>query len=375
MDSAATTPERRIGLIVNPIAGMGGRVGLRGTDGTRRLDRARELGATERAGERAGLALDRLPHDGVSLAAAGGRMGESVAREHGFDAQVVTPVAEETTAEDTKRAARSMVDSGVELILFAGGDGTARAIRESVGREVPVVGIPTGVKMHSGCFARTPAHAGDVVADFVTSEPGRIRLGEADVVDREEAEEVSPPVLYGTLTVPQARSRMLAAKSQSAGGDAAAMASACLEVVEEMEPGVTYAIGPGSTMALVRRHLGIESDPLAVDLVRDGRLVAGDVSGPELERVTAGRPVGLVLGVIGGQGSLLGRGNQQIGPDFLRRVPRERLTVVANLQKLIELGSAPLTVDTGDAETDRLLTGYRPVRIGRNESLIYQVAA
>jgi predicted polyphosphate/ATP-dependent NAD kinase len=153
------------------------------------------------------------------------------------------------------------------------------------------------------------------------------------------------------------------------------MASACLEVVEEMEPDVTYAIGPGSTMALVRRHLGFESDPLAVDLVRDGRLVAGDVSGAELEELTAGMPVGLILGVIGGQGSLLGRGNQQIGPSFLRRVPRERLIVVANLQKLIELGSAPLTIDTGDAATDQLLTGYRPVRIGRNESLIYQVAA
>ncbi|MBN8867797.1 MAG: NAD(+)/NADH kinase [Solirubrobacterales bacterium] len=375
--TAAASLSRRIGLIVNPIAGMGGKVGLRGTDGSWRQQRARELGATEMAAERAGIALDRLREQGdLALTVAGGAMGEKVAREHGFEAEVAGEFGCETSPEDTREAALAMADSGVELILFAGGDGTARVIRESIGRRVPVVGIPTGVKMHSGCFARSPAAAADVVVDYLGQDPGTARLGEADVVDRDADDPSATTTLYGTLTVPEARSRLLAAKSQSAGRDAAAMRSACLEVVEEMRPDELYVIGPGSTMSWVRRHLGFESDPLAIDVVRDRELLAGDVNEAELDRLTAGAGrVNLVMGVIGGQGSLLGRGNQQIGPGTLRRVDPDDLIVVADLQKLIELGSSPLTVDTGDPEIDRHFTGYRPVRIGRNESLIYQVAA
>lgn len=371
-----TSLHRRIGLIVNPIAGMGGKVGLRGTDGDERQRRARELGATEMAAERAGVALDRLRGQGFSLTVAGGAMGEKVAREHGFETEVTGRFGCHTTPDDTRDAALAMADSGVELIMFAGGDGTARVIRESIGRRVPVVGIPTGVKMHSGCFARTPAAAADVVAEYLGHDPGSVRLDEAEVVDRDADDPEATTTLYGTVSVPEARSRLLAAKSQSSGRDVAAMRGACLEVVEEMVPGDTYVIGPGSTMGWVRRHLGFQSDPLAIDVVRDRELIAGDVTEAELDELTAeaGR-VHLVMGVIGGQGSLLGRGNQQIGPKTLERVDPGDLIVVADLQKLIELGSSPLTVDTGDPEIDRRFTGYRPVRIGRKESLIYEVAA
>ncbi|MBN8870820.1 MAG: NAD(+)/NADH kinase [Solirubrobacterales bacterium] len=371
-----TSLRRRIGLIVNPIAGMGGKVGLRGTDGDELQRRARELGATEMAAERAGVALDRLRGQGFTLTVAGGAMGEKVAREHGFETEVTGRFGCHTSPDDTRDAALAMADSGVELIMFAGGDGTARVIRESIGRRIPVVGIPTGVKMHSGCFARSPAAAADVVAEYLGHDPGSVRLDEAEVVDRDADDPKATTTLYGTVSVPEARSRLLAAKSRSSGRDAAAMRGACLEVVEEMVPGDTYVIGPGSTMGWVRRHLGFQSDPLAIDVVRDRELIAGDVTEAELDELTAeaGR-VHLVMGVIGGQGSLLGRGNQQIGPKTLERVDPGDLIVVADLQKLIELGSSPLTVDTGDTDIDRRFTGYRPVRIGRKESLIYEVAA
>jgi len=375
--ASAAPLRRRIGLIVNPIAGMGGKVGLRGTDGDERQRRARELGATEMAAERAGVALDRLrDREGISLTVASGAMGEKVAREHGFETEVTGEFGCRTSPDDTRDAALAMADSGVELIMFAGGDGTARVIRESIGRRIPVVGIPTGVKMHSGCFARSPAAAADVVADYLGHDPGSVRLDEAEIVDRDADDPKASTTLYGTVTVPEARSRLLAAKSQSSGRDAAAMRGACFEVVDEMAPGDIYVIGPGSTMGWVRRHLGFESDPLAIDVVRDRRLLAGDVNEAELDELTAdGSRIHLVMGVIGGQGSLLGRGNQQIGPVTLKRVNPADLIIVADLQKLIELGSSPLTVDTGDPGIDAHFTGYRPVRIGRNESLIYQVAA
>jgi len=381
--SPAATESRIIGLIVNPIAGMGGRVGLKGTDGEDRLRRARELGAEALAPVRAGLALDRLlPLVGeFSLLAAPGEMGESVARGRGIDPVVVgrrINEDEDTGARDTRTAAIAMAAQGAELILFAGGDGTARVILEAVGTEVPVVGVPTGVKMHSGCFARNPAMAGDVATDFLMVPPSTAQLESADVVDRiEDADGVfGGQRLFGSLRVPRAASRLLGTKSQSSSRSANALEGACREIVESMTRGTVYVLGPGSTTGRIRSMLGIDSDPLAVDVIKDRRLVAADVSETELiELVADGDGVEVIVGVIGGQGSVLGRGNQQISPAVMRNVPAGNVTIVAGLDKLISLGSAPLSIDTGDPEIDSRLAGHRPVRIGRQETLIYQVAA
>ena len=166
---------RRLGLIVNPIAGMGGRVGLKGTDGAETVARARTLGAIPQSAARAAKALSVIAQANIpelEVVTAPGDMGEEIAREAGWNSGwSATPIAGETTAADTERAAAAMAVLGVDLLLFAGGDGTARNICQAVGCSVPAIGIPSGVKMHSAVFATGPRAAGDIAVRALTRIP------------------------------------------------------------------------------------------------------------------------------------------------------------------------------------------------------------
>ncbi len=357
-----------VGLIVNPIAGMGGRVGLKGTDGPDVLERALARGAVPVAAERADRALARL-HDrcsDVRLVAAHGRMGADLAAAHGFDTEVLPGGGEATTAEDTRLAAAELARRQVDLILFAGGDGTARDIHAVVGDRVPMLGVPTGVKMHSGVFATTPENAGDVVGAFVGSQP-RGPLREADVVDAELRADAISTRLYGAARVPDDRLRVQAVKSRGAPPDEDALDAVCAEIAASMDPRRIYLLGPGTTMRRVTRQLGLEKTILGVDAVRAGQL--------DLLELIADEPVTLVIGVVGGQGAILGRGNQQLSPAVLRRVGIENIEIVAGLRKLLALEPPLLRVDTGDPELDRALCGYRRVHVAPRRTLVCRVAA
>lgn len=376
--AAAEVPT--VGLLVNPISGMGGAVGLKGTDGIHRLRRSIELGAEPQAPRRAEMALGRLRDRRASLQllAGPGEMGIGAARRCSFRAQQVDHAGADSGPDQTRQVARRMVDSGVDLILFAGGDGTARDLLDAVGTRVPVVGIPTGVKMHSGCFAQHPSAAGDAAADFIGDAAGS-PTEPAEVVDRPDPDSVNPgeePVLFGELRIPRTRTRLLGAKARARSSGSAAVRAACCEVVDGMDPRRTYVIGPGTTMGHVRAALGLESDPLAIDVVRGGRPVALDVSEADLlALIDDHEPIGVVVGVIGGQGVLFGRGNQQISSEILRRVDPADITIVAGLEKLATLNPRRLTLDTGDPILDRRLAGYRRVRTAPGESVVYEVAA
>ncbi len=365
----------RIGLIVNPIAGMGGRVGLQGTDGPDVLERALARGAVPVAAERAERALARL-HDrcaDVRLVAACGRMGADLAEAHGFETEVLPGGGGATTADDTRLAAAELARRQVDLILFAGGDGTARDIQAVVGDRVPMLGVPTGVKMHSGVFATTPENAGDVVGAFVGSHPrGPVR--EADVVDAETGDAISTR-LYGAARVPDDRLRVQAVKSRGVPPDEDALDAVCAAIAASMDPRRIYLLGPGTTMRRVTRQLGLEKTLLGVDAVRVGRLLGSDLAERDLLELIADEPVTLVIGVVGGQGAILGRGNQQLSPAVLRRVGIENIEIVAGLRKLLALDPPLLRVDTGDPELDRALCGYRRVHVAPRRTLIYRVAA
>lgn len=366
-----------IGLIVNPIAGMGGRVGLKGTDGPDLLERALERGAVPVAAERADRALARL-HDrcaGARLVAAHGRMGADLAEAHGFDTEVLPGgVSGATTAEDTRLAAAELMRRDVDLIVFAGGDGTARDIHAVVGDRVPMLGVPTGVKMHSGVFATTPENAGDVVGAFVGSHP-RSPVREADVVDSETRADAISTRVYGAACVPDDRLRMQAVKSRGAPPDEDALDAVCAAIASSMDPRRIYLLGPGTTMRRVTRQLGLEKTLLGIDAVRGGRLLGSDLAERDLLELIADEPATLVIGVVGGQGAILGRGNQQLSPAVLRRVGIENIEIVAGLRKLLALEPPLLRVDTGDPELDRALCGYRRVHVAPRRTLVYRVAA
>ncbi len=370
----------RLGLIVNPMAGLGGRVGLKGSDGEMIQQKAIALGAQSRAGERAREALRALLpiKDDIEIVTCPGSMGAEVAESLGFSTQVIGRIeAGKTSARDTKQAAQSMKEMGVALILFAGGDGTARDIYDAVGLSAPVLGIPAGVKIHSPVYAIHPRAAGELAARLVRGE--RVAFHEAEVIDLDETAYRAGKVstrLYGYLNVPFASQFVQNAKSASPASEQEAAREIAAFVVSQMQPGVVYILGPGTTLRAVADCLGLEKTLLGVDVVLDKALLERDVNERQLLEILARHPKAkIIVTPIGGQGYLFGRGNQQISPQVIRLVGRENILVVSTVNKLITLGGRPLLVDTGEAEVDRSLQEFVKVIVGYNQRMIYEVSS
>ena len=365
-----------LGLIVNPIAGMGGSVGLKGTDGAATLAAARARGAVPRAGARAARAMAALAAalPGASLIAAPGAMGAAALA--GLDLTVdslagAPPAA--TGAALTRQAAALLAARGVAAILFAGGDGTARDVAGVLGLATPMLGIPCGVKMHSGVFATSPEAAGRLAADLLRSRAG-LRCVEIMDVDEDAVRAGRLAArLHGYARAPYARSLLQGAKSGTAPDDAALLDAACAEIARELAPGVLYLVGPGATAKRVLSALGLEGTLLGVDAVRDGALVGRDLSEAEALALAGSGPIGVIVGVIGGQGFVFGRGNQQIGPEALRRSGRDGLVIIAGAAKLAALSEPKLLIDTGDPALDAALAGHIRVRTGPRQSMLMRL--
>lgn len=363
----------RLGLIVNPVAGIGGPLGLKGSDGSVGVA-ALAAGARATAGDRAAIALAALTGAArdVRLLASAGTMGADVAAAAGFMPEIVyAAAAASSSGDDTIEAASRLADR-VDLLLFAGGDGTARDVMTAVGDRVPVLGIPAGVKMHSAVFATSPRAAGALLAQIVA----RRRVGDTvagEVVDRSVSGEGSPQ-LYGVMRTPDGRHRLQGRKAMAAS-DHADVEAACRAVARLIADDVVTIIGPGATMRQLKALVGIEGTLLGVDVVAAGRCLATDADEATLRTLVEGRRVRLVLGVIGGQGFLLGRGNQQISTAILGSVRRDDIIAVASAAKLAALPNGRLLVDTGDAETDDRLAGYIQVHTGGGKRAMMRVDA
>ena len=363
----------RLGLIINPIAGMGGAVGLHGTDGDSYL-RAEEKGASPVAEKRAARALHRLysSHPGADITAASGRMGEDAARKSGFDPDTVPVRSGQTTSEDTKAAARAMKSAGAALILFAGGDGTARDVVEAVGAEAPILGIPTGVKMHSAVFGATPEAAGDMAARFVKS-PDRMRVIPREVLDAGGPGGVTG---FSIASVPYVRELLQTGKAVSPIGGGGRVDRLCAELAAGLAPDRIYILGPGTTTKRILGHLGLPAAAAGVDAVLNNEAVLFDAAESQLlELLETGRRAAVVLGVIGGQGFLLGRGNQQISPAVIERVGEENVMILADEEKVRRLDPPVLRVDTGVESSRPVMLGYRRVHTAPGRSIVMKVVA
>lgn len=369
---------KKLGLIINPVAGIGGRVGLKGSDGAKIQKLARELGAVPEAQNKAAIALKEIAplKESIQLWTAPGEMGEYCALSEGFELQVIGNARKGfTTAADTINIARQMVEIGVDLLLFAGGDGTARNIYEAVGNKVVVLGIPAGVKIHSGVYGVNPRTAGKAVFVYLNGKGGKIK--EAEVMDIDEdafREGQVKAKLHGYLKVPELRAYLQNVKTGSYS-EKEAVAGMATEIIEEMEEDVLYLIGPGTTTRSIMDKLGLEGTLLGVDVVCNKELVAKDVNEKQLLELIAGKRAKIVVTVIGGQGHILGRGNQQFSPKIIKDVGKENIVVVASKDKLVNLMSAPLLVDTGDPELDNELHGYIRVITGFREYVPYAVSS
>ncbi len=370
MSTAQRETPFRLGLIVNPIAGMGGAVGLRGTDGEAGPEAVRR-GARPVAAGRAARALTRLSAERLVVLTASGDMGEAAARGAGLE-PVVVHEPRTSDAADTIRAATQMRHA--DLILFAGGDGTARDVLAAVGRDVPILGIPTGVKMHSAAFATTPENAGLLASAMAA---GGARVEDREIVDLDETLlrlGIVATSLFGIARVPRER-RMLQQAKRGGGAPDAGLAAACDDVADTLEPGVTYVLGPGTTTLRVLARLGLTGTLLGVDLVRDGALIGRDLSEAEILRLIDGRPARIIVGVTGGQGCLFGRGNQQISAAVIRGVGLDRITILASADKVASLESGAMFVDTGDVDLDARLGGFHRVRTAPGRFMLCRVVA
>lgn len=360
---------------MNPLAGLGGSVALKGSDGVAALALAR--GAEPRAPERARAVMQALlPWKArIRVLTASGDMGESLARELGFAVQVLHEAGHPTSADDTRAAAWVIAETGADLLLFAGGDGTARDVAAAVGLRLPALGIPAGVKMQSGVFAVTPKAAAEVVRLMLEGE--LVLVDAAEVRDIDEAALREGRVVsrhYAELRVPSEGRYLQQVKCNGREVEALVLQEIAAEVTEQMQPGVTYFIGPGTTTAAVMDALALPNTLLGVDVVRDGQLLASDADAATLERFCADGPCRLVITATGGQGMLLGRGNQQFSTTVLRLVGREGLIVLATHEKLQNLQGRPLLMDLDDDALARTFSGFIEVVSGYRHRVLYRLA-
>ena len=359
----------RIGLIVNPIAGMGGPVGLKGTDG--KHVRAAELGASRTSHLIAKRALSGIRDNIVFVSVR--NMGSEVLDELGISHITVAEAPLDTTGEDTKNAAKLM-SRDCNLILFCGGDGTARDILDGVGENVPVLGIPAGVKMFSSVFAASPENVPDILNAFIN---GSAKLTQRDVMDINEDDHrngILSAKLYGNLTVPYVPGFVQSCKGVYGAADEEDEADEAAEYVAgTMSDGVLYILGPGSTTGRIMERMGIEYTLLGTDAVLGGTSVGRDLNENEiimlLERH---KNVKLILGIIGKQGFFLGRGNKELTPKVIRTIGIDNIILVSGATKLNDLKE--LHVDTGDPELDKELKGFRKVVFKYGRERVMKVA-
>jgi predicted polyphosphate/ATP-dependent NAD kinase len=375
-----------IGLIVNPLAGLGGSLGLKGSDG----EKLRKLAATllpeqrSRAMDRVERALRILVEGGAALRFTcwSGDMGERILQHLGLPTEVpVAALSNEavglTSADDTRMAARELLAAGVDIIVFAGGDGTARDIYDVVGQQCPVLGIPAGVKMHSGVFAVSPEAAGELLLQLARG--GLVGLKAQEVRDIDEEafrHNVVSSRFYGEMLVPSEGRYLQHTKVGGRESHDLVAVDIAAWLVEGMEEERTYLIGPGSTTAAIMEELGLRNTLLGVDAVRDGVLLASDADENALLEVLASAPDGaaIVVTVIGGQGHVFGRGNQQFSPAVIRAVGLGNITIVAAKSKISALDGRPLLVDTNDPQLDLELSGYYSIVTGYDDHILYRVS-
>lgn len=387
----------KLGFIINPVAGVGGSVALKGSDGM--ALHALALGAEPKANIRAQTALKVLQpyQDEITVYTVNNLMGEQAAKALGFKVNLVyTTESENTQADDTEQSVAALLSEQVDIILFAGGDGTARNIAKIVTEhanqtnqaQIPVLGIPAGCKIHSGVYAITPTAAGRVVELMITKQ--LVTLTTGDIMDIDESlfrQGVVKAKRFGEMQIPSELRYVQAVKSGGKESDELVLHDISGDVIDKMSEAddSLFIIGSGSTAAFLMTELGLENTLLGVDLVQNNDLIFSDVTEEQLwgqleEAYKKKQSVHLIITLIGGQGHLFGRGNQQLSPRIIHSIieqkgGKENITIIATKTKLTALESRPLISDTGDVQLDQKLSGFMPVTTGYKDQVLYPVAS
>ncbi|WP_163932946.1 ATP-NAD kinase family protein [Paraferrimonas sp. SM1919] len=364
-----------LGFIVNPYSGVGGALAMKGSDGLRDTIINDNIPLTSPPRVRQALEL-LLPYKAqIHFKTANDLMGQALLEEYGFHYSVVYQAGKPCSSDDTANAAVTMSEQGCDLLLFAGGDGTARDIAKHLSYSQPVLGIPAGVKIHSGVYGLTPSASAKVVINMI--EQGLVSLVEADVMDIDEVAFRQGRVkakCYSQLQIPSDLKYIQSVKMSGIESEELVLMDIAAHVVEELEDDVRYIMGSGSTVAAVMTELGLDNTLLGVDVIENGELLASDCTSGQLLELFEPNKTKLVITLIGGQGHIFGRGNQQLSPQLIQKLGRENIIIVATKTKLNHLQGKALVCDTSDSELDKQLSGFYPVITGYHDQVMYPVA-
>jgi len=372
-----------LGLIINPISGMGGSVGLKGTDGRKTLEKAISLGAEPNALNRTKQFLEQLKSVKSKLyfITCPKYMGAYALDELGFTYEVIEDKIfqdyeqiYDTTAENTKKAAEQLKNNPkVEIIIFVGGDGTARDIQTIIGKSKPCLGIPAGVKIYSSVFTVNPIVAANLILRFLWDE---LPLIEAEVLDIDEEKFRKGKLvseLHGYLLVPYAPDFSQRSKMGSPESDLDNQERIAKRIVENLQEEIDYLIGPGTTTKAITDLLDQEKSVLGVDLLQDKKIVAMDMNETEILNRLKENPCKIILSPIGRQGFILGRGNLQISPEVIKTVGIENIIIISTKYKLHNIPNQILRIDTRDPNLDEKMKGFYRVIVDYDEIRICEV--
>ena len=372
-----------LGLIVNPISGMGGSVGLKGTDGNDILTKAIELGAKPNALNRTKELLKELTSikPRLKFYTCPGNMGEYILKETEFDYETIThPLYEnvkdifDTTADHTKIAAKKMQGiKELQLILFVGGDGTARDMVSAIDKSKPCLGIPSGVKIYSSVFSINPRLASSIIMQFLW---GEAALKESEVLDIDEEEYRKGKLvskLFGSLLTPFNPDYSQLSKMGTPHSDLNNQERIAKRIIEELKDDEYYLIGPGTTTKAITDALNQEKTVLGVDLLLNKHIVAADLNEQQILNHIEGKKTKIIVSLIGRQGFLLGRGNLQFTPHILKKVGAKNIIIISTKFKLQNIPHQILRLDTRDPKLDQEMKGLYQVIVDYDELRICRV--
>ncbi|MBT6559607.1 MAG: ATP-NAD kinase [Gammaproteobacteria bacterium] len=379
-------------MLLNPLAGIGGAVGLKGSDGIELQALAKQRSGTPQAAMRTQVFLQQLntllgsQTEQIQWFTWAEEMGASALALAGLDAQVIGRSEGPSSGHDSQVAASTLSAEGIDLLVFAGGDGTARDVLLGVNAQTTVLGLPSGVKMHSGVFAISPAAAAEVVAALaVGGLVGRMAREVRDYVpinkSKDEDSLQAPRAVgtqhFGDLWVPESSGFLQQMKIGGMEDESLVVAEITNYMLDEFgaDQERAYIFGPGSTCLSIKQAFGIEGTLLGCDVLLPGGDILLDQTAADLLALSQTQRLHLIMSFTRNQGFLFGRGNQQITAELIRQLSGpDDITIVGSRTKLASLDSRALLVDTGDAELDQELSRVYPILTGYDEFLLYRVA-
>jgi len=373
---------KQIGFIVNPIAGMGGRVGLKGTDGV--IKKAVMLGAKPVAPKKAEEMLLEFctistNYCDLEWITCGGDMGNNELEAVGIKNKKViySPSGKTTTADDTKNACKKLLEYPIDLLVLCGGDGTTRDIFNIIDRKIPLIGIPAGVKMHSGVFGINTLATAKMLHEFINE---RLTIGDAEIMDLDEElyrKGIWKVRLFGVARGIVEPTYIQVGKTcfESVSDD---------EVKDELAEHINdelekhsdwlYLFCAGGTIDYIAKKLNIQHTLLGIDAIYQKQLVEKDVNEEQILMLLKKYPkTKILISPIGAQGFILGRGNLQLSPAVINKIGMDNIIVVATPSKIMH--TPILRVDTGDKKLDHLFgqQGYLMVVIGYRLSRVVKL--